>query len=211
MITHNIQDILFKVDLCSVYTVTKNKPELFAGYAVINLNENKILKTVSDRYELRTNQDIINSVKEMYPNITFDYAHIDNKKAYFHIYFLHNSKLTGEWQWGIEIINAYDCKTAPKINVCFKHIVHKYYIYTNIHIRADHSYTDVIKSFPEYRELHNYVDCYSRERVPLYVDELVHLDVLAGIEKWRQKSHHLARNWAAEAVTQFARKHKENE
>ncbi len=210
MVTKNIQDILFRVDLHPVYTVIKNKPGLFAGYAVINLDENKILKTVSDRYELRTNQDIIDTAKEIYPNITFDYAHFDNKKSYFHIYFLHSSKLTRGWQWGIEIINAYDCKTAPKINVCFKHTKNNCYLYTNIRVRNDDSYTNAIEAFDNYQEYNNYANHYEVARIPIYVNGLIRIDVLDGVKKWGEKSHHLARNWAAEATTQFIRKHKEN-
>jgi len=210
MVTKDLQDILFKVDLCPVYTVIKKKPELFAGYAVTNLDENKILKTVSDRYELTTNQDMIDTAKEMYPEITFDYAHFDNNKSYFHIYFLHKSKLTGLWQWGVELINAYDCKTAPKINVCFKHIKFNYYLYTNIHTKGDWAYTEVLEAFEEYKDLHDSVNSYQRARVPTYANQLVSTDVLLGIEVWRQKSHHLARNWVAEAITHFVRKHKES-
>lgn len=207
MVTTNLQDVLFKVDLHPVYTVLKKKPELFAGYAVINLDENKILKTVSTRYELRTNAELIERAIQLCGNLTFDFAHLDNKKSYFYIYFLYPSQLTGQWQWAVEIINAYDCKTAPKINVCFKHIVHKYYAFTNVSLETSiiprpHEY--VIGTFGEEKGDVSYRRW--AQPFPAYIYHIqkpqttADIDILAGIELWRQKSHQQARNWLADEI-----------
>lgn len=198
MVTKDLQDVLFKVDLLPVYTVIKKKPELFAGYAVVNLDENKVLKTVSDRYELRTNEVLIGEVKQFYP-ISFDFAHFDNKKSYFHIYFTIPTKITGQWQWAIEIINAYDCKTAPKKNVAFRHIVSGYYIFTNQPVINDLSFTNIIETV---KTLENKL-IEPRNGTSAYVQNM---QILEGIDKWKGKSHQLARNWLAEFIDRLLTK-----
>lgn len=212
MVTTNLQDVLFKVDLSPVYTVVKKKPELFAGYAVVNLDENKVLKTVSDRYELRTNEVLISEVKQFYP-LSFDFAHFDNKKSHFHIYFTIPTKVTGQWQWAIEIINAYDCKTAPKKNVAFKHIISGYYTFTNKPVINDLSFTEVMDIL---KNTDASCLCKYNTPFPSYIyqaqksETVEQIDVLAGIELWRQKSHQLARNWLAESVDNLLAKEKIN-
>lgn len=198
MVTKDLQDVLFKVDLLPVYTVIKKKPELFAGYAVVNLDENKVLKTVSDRYELRTNEVLIGEVKQFYP-ISFDFAHFDNKKSYFHIYFTIPTKITGQWQWAIEIINAYDCKTAPKKNVAFRHIVSGYYIFTNQPVINDLSFTNIIETV---KTLENKL-IEPRNGTSAYVQNM---QILEGIDKWKGKAHQLARNWLAEFIDRLLTK-----
>lgn len=207
MVTTDLQDVLFTVDLLPVYTVMKKKPELFAGYAVVNLDENKVLKTVSDRYELRTNEVIIDAVKKLYP-ISFDFAHFDNKKSYFHIYFTIPTKVTGQWQWAIEIINAYDCKTAPKVNVCFKHIVHKNYTFTNHRlmmgdIESPHvnptAHEEIIQAL-QTKDISDIIK-YGKNSAPEYVaDAFIINGIVVGMANWLNKSHQSARNWLAEGV-----------
>lgn len=199
MVTKNLQDVLFKVDLHPVYTVHKKKPELFAGYAVINLDENKILKTVSDKYELRTNSDLIESALR-YARLVFDFAHYNNDKSYFHIYFVFPDKVSGEWQWAVEIINAYDCKTAPKLNVAFKHIGTGEYLYTNIQLTSTTVYTELLNKLSPFHSLKPIGGDTPKHNTPIYIKPLVYGDMLLAVQIWQKKSHQLARNWLADEI-----------
>ena len=210
MITRKLEDVLFHVDIHEVYTVIKKKPQLFAGYAIINTDENRILHTVSEKYLLRTNEYLINCVKKFFPDIKFDFAHYDNDKAYFHIYFVLPSNVTGVWQWAIEIINSYNTQASPKINVAFKSLKNDTYIYTNvtlINVSYDDLRTDVhqhiIEEFSEnalQEKTHNLRSL----TLPRYVQNKCNSDtVLEGVAKWQKKSHSLARNWLAETMTLY--------
>lgn len=210
MITKNLGDVLFRVDIHDVYTILKKKPQLFAGYAVVNMDENKVLHTVSERYTLKTNEYLIESVRKFYPDILFDFAHYDNNKSYFHIYFTIQSKVTGLWQWAIEIINAYNGKTAPKINLAFKHLEKKLYVYTNVTamILPDKVKLNGHKLLAE-RLNEQSLNMLAREKAFMpkrYVHLLTppKMDILAAVAEWQNSSHPLARDWMAETIGYYA-------
>ena len=122
-----INDTFFRVKKVSCFADVSKNNKIFSNYAIVNLDDNKIVSSVSDSFSLITNETLLDKIKS-FTGLSAQFVYTDGKT--FH-YLTELYEPTENLLYGYEIINSYDGHTLRQCNIVYYHRKTDAFIFTD--------------------------------------------------------------------------------
>ena len=131
MLNSDVDSALFTVKKVSCFAQVSKNYNVFSNYATFDTKSGKIISSVSDNFNLITNEQLLQNVKSIsgsYP--TWYYS--DGKNYYF---YAPHKKISEDVEVWLEIINTYDGHIARQVN--FMIAINGLYLFIDIPAMID--------------------------------------------------------------------------